>query len=230
MNEPTPDLSSDHGHEHEHDHTPIEDQRPRTRYQLLGQAVEELLIEKGILEAEDLRRFIEFMDARTPALGARVVARAWTDPEFRRRLLEDGTAAVESLGIQIAPTRLMVVENTPEVHNLVVCTLCSCYPRMLLGLPPDWYKSRPYRSRAVREPRAVLESFGTRLAPRMRVQVHDSTADLRYLVLPMRPAGTEGWDEEALAALVGRDAMIGVTVCAAPGASTDGLPGGGAAD
>jgi nitrile hydratase len=156
------------------------------------------------------------MDARSPALGARVVARAWTDPAFKAQLLADGTRACQSLGIDMGPTNLCVVENTAEAHNLIVCTLCSCYPRTLLGLPPDWYKSRAYRSRAVREPRAVLAEFGTVLPEGTTVRVHDSTADLRYLVLPRRPAGTEGWSEEALAALVTRDSMIGVALAKEP--------------
>jgi nitrile hydratase len=195
-------------HAHPHDTAP----EPRLGYyQVMEIALRELLIAKGILTAEDVRRAVEAMDARTPAQGARVVARAWCDPAFKARLLADGTAAVQELGIDMAGTRLVVVDNRPGVHNLVVCTLCSCYPRMLLGLPPDWYKSRAYRSRAVREPRAVLAEFGTVLAEEVAVRVHDSTADMRYLVLPERPSGTEGWSEERLAALVGRDSMIGVT-------------------
>jgi hypothetical protein len=141
-----------------------------------------------------------------------MVAKAWTDPAFKALLLKDGSAAAEQAGVEMdTPTRLIVVENTPEVHNLVVCTLCSCYPRMVLGIPPDWYKSRAYRSRAVREPRAVLAEFGTQLPDNVTVRVHDSTADMRYLVLPMRPKGSESLDEAGLAALVTRDSMIGVT-------------------
>jgi nitrile hydratase alpha subunit len=152
------------------------------------------------------------MDARGPHLGAQLVARAWIDPAFKARLLKDGTAAADEMGMEWdAATRLVVIENTPQVHNLIVCTLCSCYPRPVLGLPPDWYKSRAYRSRAVNEPRAVLAEFGTRLPEGVTVRVHDSTADMRYLVLPMRPKGSETLDEAALAALVTRDSMIGVT-------------------
>jgi nitrile hydratase len=174
--------------------------------------VRELLIEKGILTADEVREAVERMDARGPHLGAKVVAKAWVDPAFKARLLKDGSAAVEEAGVQMdQPTRLIVVENTAEVHNLVVCTLCSCYPRMVLGIPPDWYKSRAYRSRAVFEPRAVLSEFGTTLPDNVTVRVHDSTADMRYLVLPMRPRGSEGLDEAKLAALVTRDSMIGVT-------------------
>ena len=199
-------------HPHPHPHETLPERAERlSYYQAMEIAVRELLIAKGILTADDVRRAVEAMDARTPAQGARVVARAWCDPAFKARLLENGTAAVEELGIDMAGPRLLVVENRPGLHNLVVCTLCSCYPRMLLGLPPDWYKSRAYRSRAVREPRAVLAEFGTLLPEGVAVRVHDSTADMRYLVLPERPAGTEGWSEERLASLVGRDAMIGVT-------------------
>ncbi|HUH85077.1 MAG TPA: nitrile hydratase subunit alpha [Stellaceae bacterium] len=198
-----------HLHPHDHDH----EDGPPTYYQAMEIAVRELLIEKGIVTAADVRRAVEAMDARTPAQGARVVARAWTNPAFKARLMADGSAAVRELGIEVGPTRLVVLENTASLHNLVVCTLCSCYPRMVLGRPPDWYKSRAYRSRAVREPREVLREFGTIVEDRVEVRVHDSTADMRYLVLPERPAGTEGWSEEQLAALVTRDSMIGVALC-----------------
>jgi nitrile hydratase subunit alpha len=203
-----------HDNSHEHPHAPIEDS-PLGYYALMQEAVQELLIESGVLTADEIRRAVEAMDERSPAQGARVVARAWTDPAFKARLLADGTAACHELGIEIGPTRLIVVENTPDLHNLVVCTLCSCYPRMLLGLPPDWYKSRAYRSRAVREPRAVLSEFGTEIPADTAVRVHDSTADRRYLVLPRQPEGTDALDEEALGAFVTRDAMIGVTLPAA---------------
>ncbi len=181
-------------------------------YQFLGLAIQELLVEKGIVTGDEIRAAIERRDSITPALGARIVARAWTDPAYRQRLLADGTRAAEELGCEFDATELVVVENTPEAHNVIVCTLCSCYPRMVLGLPPSWYKSREYRARTVREPRAVLKEFGTELAENVEVRVHDSTADIRYLVLPMRPDGTEAMDEDALAALVTRDCMIGVTV------------------
>ena len=206
----------DHAHDnsHGHPHASIED-APLGYYARMQEAVQELLIESGVLTADEIRRAVEAMDERSPAQGARVIARAWTDPAFRARLLADGTAACRELGIEIGPTRLIVVENTPDLHNLVVCTLCSCYPRMLLGLPPDWYKSRAYRSRAVREPRAVLREFGTELPADAEVRIHDSTADMRYLVLPRRPEGADSLDEEALGALVSRDAMIGVTLPAA---------------
>ena len=187
-----------------------------TYYQFLEISVRELLIEKGVLSAEDIRNAVEEMDSRGPELGAQVVARAWVDPQFKQSLLQDAPAAVKALGIDIGPLQLLVVENTTEVHNLIVCTLCSCYPRTLLGLPPDWYKSREYRSRAVREPRAVLREFGTDIPDEVKVRVHDSTADLRYLVLPQRPAGTGHLSEDELAALVKRDSMIGITVVQAP--------------
>jgi nitrile hydratase subunit alpha len=201
----------DHAHDHHHPHPTLPDDAERlSYYQRMELAVRELLIAKGIITADAMRSTIEAMDARTPALGAKVVARAWTDPAFKQRLLDNGTAACEELGIAMGPTKLVVVENTPHLHNLVVCTLCSCYPRMVLGLPPDWYKSRAYRSRAVREPRAVLAEFGTEIADSVELRVHDSTADMRYLVLPERPAGTESLSEAQLAALVTRDSMIGV--------------------
>ncbi|MCG8598033.1 MAG: nitrile hydratase subunit alpha [Kiloniellales bacterium] len=202
---------------HDHDHAPPSDQDgPLSYYQVMEIAVRELLIEKGILTADEVRATVEAMDARSPAQGARVVARAWTDPGFKSRLLADGSAACAELSIDMGPTHLVVVENSPQVHNVIVCTLCSCYPRYLLGLPPDWYKARAYRSRVVREPRAVLREFGTEIPENVELRVHDSTADMRYMVLPLRPAGTEGWDEARLAALVTRDCMIGVTAPKSP--------------
>jgi nitrile hydratase len=209
------DHTGPHGHDHEHPTLP--DRAEEIGYhQRLGEAVRALLIEKGVLTADEVRRQIEKMDSRSPAVGARVVARAWSDPAFKARLLADGTAACRELGIDMGATNLVVVENDPAAHNLVVCTLCSCYPRALLGLPPDWYKSRDYRARAVREPRAVLAEFGTVLPAGTTVRVHDSTADMRYLVLPLRPAGTAALDEAALAALVTRDSMIGVAPARTP--------------
>ena len=214
-------MSHDHSpsgpHDHDHEHPTLPDRAEEIGYhQRLGEAVRALLIEKGVLTADEVRRQIEKMDSRSPAIGARVVARAWSDPAFKARLLADGTAACRELGIEMGATNLVVVENEPAAHNLIVCTLCSCYPRALLGLPPDWYKSRDYRARAVREPRAVLADFGTVLPAGTAVRVHDSTADMRYLVLPLRPAGTEALDEAALAALVTRDSMIGVAPARAP--------------
>jgi nitrile hydratase len=199
--------------DHDHPHATLPDAEAElTEFQRMEMAVRELLIAKGVISADDLRRTVELIDSQTPALGARVVARAWVDPAYKARLLANGSAAVEELGISMGSTLLVVVENTPQVHNLIVCTLCSCYPRPVLGLPPDWYKSKTYRSRAVREPRAVLEEFGTTLPAGVTVRVHDSTADMRYLVLPMRPSGTEGMSEAELAALVTRDSMVGVTL------------------
>lgn len=205
----------DHGHEgmspSGHPYRPDQD-APLTRFQKMEIAVRELLVEKGVATEAEIADQVARMDARTPARGAAVIARAWTDPAFKARLLEDGSAACTEMGAPVDALRLIVVENTPEVHNVIVCTLCSCYPRNLLGLPPDWYKQRAYRSRTVIEPRKVLSEFGLDLPEDVTVQVHDSTADMRYLVLPMRPEGTEGMDEAALAALVSRDAMIGVAV------------------
>jgi nitrile hydratase len=186
--------------------------KPLTYFQLMEVSLRELLVEKGVLTEAQVEETVEDMRGRTPERGARVVARAWVDPEFKRRLLADGPGACESLGIDVPKLRLVVVENTPQVHNAIVCTLCSCYPRMLLGIPPDWYKSRNYRSRMVREPRAVLAEFGLVLPQETRIRVHDSTADMRYMVLPMRPAGTQGWSEERLASIVNRDSMIGVDI------------------
>ncbi len=215
-------MAHDHPHDHDHAHQPhpfqpdLEEQ-PLTHYQVMTQAVGDLLIEKGVFSAEELRAMLEAIDAKSPAAGARMVARAWVDADFKARMLEDVNKAAAELGIDAGGIPIRAVENTGEVHNVIVCTLCSCYPRMLIGLPPDWYKSRSYRSRTVREPRKVLAEFGTTIPGDVEVRVHDSTADLRYMVLPARPAGTEGWDEEALADLVSRDCMIGVTLPKSPG-------------
>ncbi|ABG05244.1 nitrile hydratase, alpha subunit [Rubrobacter xylanophilus DSM 9941] len=201
------------GHDHPHEGPG----RTASPYALRIRAIESLLVEKGVLTEAEIQDQIEYMDSRSPANGARLVARAWVDPEFRRRLLADTKAAALELGIDASgPVEFVVVENTPEVHNLIVCTLCSCYPRAILGRPPDWYKSFEYRSRAVREPRAVMREFGHEPPEGVRVAVHDSTADVRYMVLPMRPEGTEGMSEEELAALVTRDSLIGVSVPRAP--------------
>ena len=192
------------------------DYRPLSYFQLMEISLRELLVEKGVLTNAQIDAEVENMRLRTPERGAKVVARAWMDSDFRKRLLDNGTKACEELGLDVPALKLVAVENTPEVHNAIVCTLCSCYPRMLLGIPPDWYKSRNYRSRMVREPRQVLEEFGLKIAEKVQIRVHDSTADMRYIVLPMRPAGTEGWSEERLAALVSRDCMIGVAVPKGP--------------
>jgi nitrile hydratase subunit alpha len=206
-------MSDDHDHPREHPHeNPPDADDHLSYYQAMEVAVRELLLAKGVLSAEEVRRQIEDMDARTSARGAQVVARAWVDPAYKTRLLADGSAACAEIGLDVGLMKLVVVENTPNVHNLIVCTLCSCYPRPLLGLPPDWYKSRAYRSRAVREPRAVLQEFGTDIPDNVTLRVHDSTADMRYLVLPMRPAHTQALNEEQLARLVTRDCMIGVAL------------------
>lgn len=186
--------------------------RPLTYFQLMEVSLRELLVEKGVVTEDEVAEEVEAMRKRGYERGARVVARAWVDPEYKRRLLANGTKACEELGLEVPALKLIAVENTPEVHNAIVCTLCSCYPRMLLGIPPEWYKSRNYRSRMVREPRTVLAEFGLEIPEQVAIRVHDSTADMRYLVLPMRPAGTDGWSEERLAALVSRDSMIGVAV------------------
>lgn len=186
--------------------------QPYSYFQLMEVSLRELLVEKGIVTEAQIAQTVEDMRQRSPQMGARVVARAWASESFRQKLLQNGTQACEELGLDVPALKLVVVENTPAEHNMVVCTLCSCYPRMLLGIPPDWYKSRNYRSRAVREPRVVLSEFGLFLSETTRIRVHDSTADMRYLVLPMRPAGTDGWGEERLAAIVTRDCMIGVAV------------------
>lgn len=212
-----------HGHPHlspsGHPYRPDQD-GPLTYWQIMEIAIREILVEKGILTPAEIQAEIDAMDNRSPANGAAVVARAWTDPAFKARLIEDASAACRELGFDIGPLRLIAVENTETVHNLVVCTLCSCYPRNLLGLPPDWYKSRAYRSRAVREPRALLAEFGLHLGDDVTVRVHDSTADMRYVVVPRRPDGTEGWDAEALAALVTRDSMIGTGLPRSPHGDT----------
>lgn len=209
--------ATDHGHSapgptHRHPPQPDLEDHPFDDYQVMAEAVGELLIEKDIVTAEELRQTIESIDSRNPSFGGRLIARAWLDAGFKARLLADVNAAAAELGIDAGPIPIRAVENTPAVHNMIVCTLCSCYPRLLIGLPPDWYKSRAYRSRAVREPRAVLKEFGTALPDNVEVRVWDSTAELRYMVLPMRPRGTENLDEAALGKLVTRDSMIGVAV------------------
>ena len=174
-------------------------------------ALEELLVDKGVIDRGDVRKRIDSLVSRTPADGARLVARAWVDSEFKERLLADARAAALEVGLDPGPSPIVVaVENTEAVHHLVVCTLCSCYPRALLGPPPDWYKSLAYRSRAVSDPRGVLREFGLELEEDVELRVLDSTADIRYLVIPSRPAGTEAMSEDELAALVTRDSMIGV--------------------
>ena len=204
----------DHGDHVHDDHAPVteHDDGPPSEYEIMSRAMQEILEGKGVVTAEEIRRRMEQFEEDFPYRGSRVVARAWVDPEFRKRLLEDGRAACAEMGIELEAERLIAVENTPEVHNMIVCTLCSCYPRALLGMPPTWYKSRNYRSRVVFEPRSVLKEFGTILPDTVTVRVHDSNADMRYVVIPMRPAGTEGWTESELADILTRDTLVGVTV------------------
>ena len=201
-------------HDHDHDHLTAEIDTDTARVR----ALEQLLVAKGYVDPAALDRIVEtYAHEVGPQNGARVVARAWVDPAFRARLLDDATAAIAELGYSgRGGEHMVVVENTPEVHNLVVCTLCSCYPWPVLGLPPVWYKSPPYRSRAVQDPRSVLADFGTDLPDGTEIQVWDSTSEMRYLVLPERPAGTEGWSEDDLARLVTREAMIGTRRASAP--------------
>ena len=201
-------------HEHPHDHPkqPDIEDAGFSRYQVMAQAVEELLIAKGIITAEAMRKGIEAMDAADPAWGARLVARCWIDPAFEARVLQSTNAAGVELGLNLGSTPIHAVKDTPQVHNVIVCTLCSCYPSSLLGEKPDWYKSRAYRARVVREPRTVLAEFGTILPDDTAVQVHDSTAERRYIVIPMQPQGTEAMSETELAACVTRDCLIGVAL------------------
>ena len=205
--------------DHDHPHVPITNgDEPAAAARV--RALEELLVEKGVVGREDVRQRIDWLVSRSPVDGARLVARAWVDPKFKQRLLADARAAALELDLDPGPSPVVVaVENTQTVHHMVVCTLCSCYPRGLLGPPPDWYKSLPYRSRAVSDPRGVLNEFGVELDDEVELRVLDSTADIRYLVIPRRPDGSEGMREEELAALVTRDSMIGVAQPAAPAAA-----------
>jgi nitrile hydratase alpha subunit len=208
-----------HEHDHDHDHndadthpTQEDNDLTLTHGEAKFIALREMLIEKGIITAEEVRRRLEFNDSATPHQGARMVARAWVDPEYKIRMLADGKKAAIELGIDVVEAEIMVIENTVHIHNLVVCTLCSCYPRSLLGEPPAWYISKAYRSRAVREPRAVMQEFGLTFPRDVEVRVHDSNADLRYLILPMRPAGTQQLSENELANLVSRDCLVGMAL------------------
>ena len=199
-----------HHHDHDHPHEPIAADEPAVAARV--RALETILIAKGVLERDELRRRVDSLVSRTPADGARLVAHAWVDADFKQRLLVDAREAALELGLDPGPSPVVVaLENTEDVHHLVVCTLCSCYPRALLGPPPDWYKSLAYRSRAVSDPRGVLREFGLTLDDDVELRVVDSTADIRYLVVPRRPSGTDSLDEEALAALVTRDSMVGVS-------------------
>ena len=212
MAEQEPHQDSFHYHPSRPDHP-----EPASRYELMGVALNELLIEKGVYTDAELRDAIAAIEAVEPSShGARVIARAWSEPQFKAALLADGNGAISGLGLDPGHTVLTVVENSPGVHNVVVCTLCSCYPRRLLGRPPTWYKSAAYRSRMVHEPRAVLREFGTVIADEVAVRVHDSTAELRYLVMPVRPVGTEDFSEDELANLITRDSMIGVAPARQP--------------
>jgi nitrile hydratase len=197
---------------HDHHTAPLADLVVRVK------ALESLLVEKGLVDPATIETVVDYYENKVgPRNGAKVVAKAWVDPAYRQRLLRDGTAAIADLGFAgVQGEDMVVVENTPETHNLVVCTLCSCYPWPVLGLPPNWYKSAPYRSRAVSDPRGVLKEFGVELPAATEVRVWDSNAELRYMVLPMRPAGTEGLDEQQLAALVTRDSMIGTGLAQPP--------------
>lgn len=205
----------DHHHHHDHDHSELSPMDARVR------AIETILTEKGYVDPAALDLLIETYETKVgPHNGARVVAKAWTDAAFRQRLLADATAAIAELGyVGRQGEHMVAVENTPDTHNMVVCTLCSCYPWPVLGLPPVWYKSAPYRAKAVRDPRGVLADFGVTLPAGKTVKVWDSTAEVRYLVLPERPAGTEGWNETELATLVNRDSMIGTGLAGAPEAA-----------
>lgn len=220
----TPPPAHAHAHDHDHDHTHehdtlvVEDEAGNLLGQQMVDALQNLLIRRGLLSAGEVTLEIQKLEAPGTHLGARIVARAWADPAFKQRLLANGKDAAAELGIKVGEAQLVVVENTPGLHNVVVCTLCSCYPRSILGQPPSWYISKAYRARTVREPATVLREFGLTLDPAMRLCVHDSNADMRFLVLPQRPVGTEGLDEEALSRLVTRDSMIGVALPLSPAA------------
>ena len=201
-------MSASTSTEHQHDHPKHE----LSFYAKRIYAIRDLLLEKGIISDQDIRCQIEYQEARSPANGARLVARAWVDPAFKERLVDDPKAACAEMGIDAtAINEFVVLENTERVRHMVVCTLCSCYPRPILGRPPDWYKSFNYRQRSVVDPRGIMKEFGLNLGDDVEVRVHDSTADIRYIVLPVRPKGTEAWSEEDLAKLVTRDSLIGVT-------------------
>ncbi len=206
-------MAEDHAHSHDHAQgSELSEMDVRVR------ALETILTEKGYVDPAALDKIVEAFETRIgPHNGARIVARAWSDPEFKRRLLADATEAANSLGnLDPVANHLIAVENTPDTHNLVVCTLCSCYPWSVLGLPPVWYKSAPYRSRAVIDPKGVLADFGVTLPPDTEIRIWDSTAETRFLVVPMRPEGTEGWSEERLATLVTRDSMVGTGLPKSP--------------
>jgi nitrile hydratase alpha subunit len=202
----------DHGHAHPHAPSREDDDVALTRDEAKFLALKSILIEKGLVTADEIRARMELDESHTWHQGARMIARAWVDPDYKARMVADGKAAAIELGIPVTEAAIVAVENTPARHNLIVCTLCSCYPRSLLGEPPSWYVSKAYRSRAVREPRKVLKEFGLAIPDDVEVRVHDSNADMRYIVLPMRPAGTEEMSEEALAGLVTRDCLVGAAL------------------
>lgn len=209
-------------HDH-HDHPSpsghpyrADDDAPLSYWQVMEIAVRELLVEKGITTASEIASQIDLMDTRSPSNGAQVVARARCDPKFHTALMNDASAATRAMGFDSGALKLIAIENTDDVHNMIVCTLCSCYPRNLLGVPPDWYKSRAYRSRTVREPRSVLAEFGVTLPDTTQIRVHDSTADMRYIVIPNRPEGTESMSQNDLVGLVTRDSMIGTGLAITP--------------
>jgi nitrile hydratase len=208
-----------HDHDHPHPKQPDIEETALGYHEALAEAVIGLLRDKAVFTADEFRKVLETAETRKPANGARLVARTWVDPAFRELALRDVNAAAAQLGLDAGTIPIRAVENTRDTHNVIVCTLCSCYPVMLLGSSPDWYKSREYRSRVVREPRAVLREFGLELADDIGVVVHDSTAELRYMVLPRRPGGTDGWTEDRLASIVTRDCMIGVAVPNVSGAA-----------
>jgi hypothetical protein len=208
---------SNHSHDHDHDHDHheplvVEDEQGNIEAQIIIDALQNLLVEQNLIAPGEVRREIERIESPGVHLGAKIVARAWVDDAYKERLLQDGKSAVAELGIGVGEAQLIVVENTEQLHNLVCCTLCSCYPRSILGQPPSWYISKAYRARAVSEPRAVLSEFDLHIPDDVQLIVHDSNADMRYLVLPARPAGTEHMSEQHLAELVTRDCMIGVAV------------------
>ncbi|WP_282128305.1 nitrile hydratase subunit alpha [Roseobacter litoralis] len=202
-------MPHDHPHE-EHEALVIEDQSGNIEAQIIVDALQDVLISKGLLTAHEVTAAIAKLESPGIHLGAKVVAKAWTDPAYKRRLLDDGRAAVQELGIPVTEASIIVVENTPSLHNLITCTLCSCYPRSILGQPPSWYISKAYRARSVREPRQVLKEFGLDLPMEVQLDVHDSNADMRYLVLPAAPAGVERFDLTQLEAMISRDHLIGV--------------------
>mgnify|MGYP000542433906 FL=1 len=211
---PIIDLPKDHDH---HGKPIKEDETGEgpNHHHLMNLAMQELLQDQNLITADDIRSKIEKFEDDYPNRGAKVVARAWTDADFMKRLLEDANPVIEDMGIDLEhASRIIAIENTAEVHNVIVCTLCSCYPRTLMGQPPTWYKSRSYRSRVIFEPRAVLKEFGTEIDDNVVIRTHDSNADMRYIVIPMRPGGTDNWSQEQLEAIISRDSLVGITVLA----------------